>query len=170
MLPAELRDHQRFTDAAQKASIYARDGGRCVYCSIDVLPNLFHADHDTAHSRGGSTSLENLVTACEACNIVKGWQTGASYRHQLRSRGLKWRDQEYSRLREEERLRLEMEHPIRVDIDDVVPVQTLSEGTWSEKTTQSPTGIFGRLQADAVGKHAASIRTTRRQGPAPKDD
>lgn len=51
-----------------RRSVYERDGYACVYCGISE--NLC-CDHDVPVSRGGDTSLENLVTACIPCNSRK---------------------------------------------------------------------------------------------------
>jgi 5-methylcytosine-specific restriction endonuclease McrA len=55
-----------------RALTFARDGFRCVYCGSDK--NL-HADHALPFSRGGRSTLDNLVTACAGCNIAKGART-----------------------------------------------------------------------------------------------
>ena len=63
------------------AAIFARDGGRCVYCGIAVVrrgpglhraPNLATLDHVVPRSQGGPTRAENLVLACAACNNARG--------------------------------------------------------------------------------------------------
>jgi 5-methylcytosine-specific restriction endonuclease McrA len=56
-IPPELRD-----------AVFKRDGFRCVYCeSADHL----QCDHDIPVSKGGETTLGNLVTACRVCNARK---------------------------------------------------------------------------------------------------
>ena len=63
------------------AAIFARDGGRCVYCGIAVVrrgpglhraPHLATLDHVIPRSRGGSTRADNLVLSCAACNNARG--------------------------------------------------------------------------------------------------
>jgi hypothetical protein len=165
-MPPEFLDPQRFANAVQKAEIHARDGGRCWYCKEEVPSFAFEADHVVPYHRGGRTSLENLVTACVPCNQVKGRQTEASYRRQLRLRGREWRDEEYLYLRWEEetsRLSLAPEPAAHVVIEDVIRVQTLSEGTFSKKITQSPTGPFALLQADMIANDLGA--NPRKGGP-----
>lgn len=55
-----------------KKSVFERDGYRCRYCGSHK--NLT-ADHVFPESRGGETSLENLVTACSECNLKKRART-----------------------------------------------------------------------------------------------
>lgn len=50
---------------------YARQGGRCHWCSRKV-GKKFHVDHIVPLSRGGSNSPENLVISCPKCNLSKG--------------------------------------------------------------------------------------------------
>ncbi len=53
-----------------RAAVFARDGYRCMYCGMKDVP--LHADHALALSRGGASTMENLVTACGPCNSSKG--------------------------------------------------------------------------------------------------
>lgn len=53
-----------------RAAVFARDGYRCMYCGMKDVP--LHADHVLALSRGGASTMENLVTACGGCNTSKG--------------------------------------------------------------------------------------------------
>ena len=84
-----------------KDAMYRRDGWRCRFCGCRVvhpearnrlqrlLPGVFRwtglygdhagfyvlsgvADHVLPYSRGGSTTLENLVTCCQPCNYGRG--------------------------------------------------------------------------------------------------
>jgi len=54
--------------------VLKRDDFRCQACgkSPSAFPGLYlHVDHNVAWSRGGETTLENLRTLCEACNLGK---------------------------------------------------------------------------------------------------
>lgn len=52
--------------------VFKRDGFRCRYCGRSVDDGvILHADHVIPQSKGGPTTLENLVTACFECNIGK---------------------------------------------------------------------------------------------------
>jgi 5-methylcytosine-specific restriction endonuclease McrA len=75
-----------------RRAVFARDGGRCQYCSAPATS----LDHVVPRSRGGAHSWENVVSACARCNHVKadrgvaelGWRlrrppeapTGAAWR------------------------------------------------------------------------------------------
>lgn len=50
-----------------RRAIFARDGGRCVYCG--AVANS--VDHVIPRSRGGEHVWENVVAACRRCNHVK---------------------------------------------------------------------------------------------------
>jgi 5-methylcytosine-specific restriction endonuclease McrA len=61
--------------------IYARDGGRCVYCGaiarrpgpgVRRTPDLATLDHVVPRSKGGRLECGNLVLACRACNNERG--------------------------------------------------------------------------------------------------
>lgn len=52
--------------------VFARDGFRCMYCGIGAGDGaLLHADHVIPVSKGGKTTMDNLVTACIDCNLGK---------------------------------------------------------------------------------------------------
>ncbi len=50
-----------------RRAIFARDGGRCVYCGA----NATSIDHVIPRSRGGAHNWDNVVSACHRCNHVK---------------------------------------------------------------------------------------------------
>lgn len=55
-----------------RTNIYKRDGFRCVYCGSS---RHLTVDHVVPKSQGGKDVWENLVTACQRCNIKKGNRT-----------------------------------------------------------------------------------------------
>jgi 5-methylcytosine-specific restriction endonuclease McrA len=82
----------RATVPLTRKAVFARDGGRCVYCGAAATS----LDHVVPKSRGGPHSWDNVVSACGRCNHVKadrgiaelGWRlrrqpvapTGAAWR------------------------------------------------------------------------------------------
>jgi 5-methylcytosine-specific restriction endonuclease McrA len=82
----------RATVPLTRKAVFARDGGRCVYCGAAATS----LDHVVPKSRGGEHSWDNVVSACGRCNHVKadrgiaelGWRlrhkpvapTGAAWR------------------------------------------------------------------------------------------
>lgn len=50
-----------------RRAVFARDGGRCVYCDSPATS----LDHVVPRSRGGLHIWENVVSACRRCNHVK---------------------------------------------------------------------------------------------------
>jgi len=51
--------------------VLKRDGYVCQYCGHGAPKVVLHIDHIVPVARGGSNDIENLVTACEACNSGK---------------------------------------------------------------------------------------------------
>ena len=52
--------------------VLQRDGFRCQYCGANQRDGVvLHVDHVVPHSRGGQTTEDNLITACESCNLGK---------------------------------------------------------------------------------------------------
>jgi hypothetical protein len=54
--------------------VFERDGYTCRYCGRKDGP--LHADHVYPYTKGGETSIDNMVTACEKCNTSKGSKVG----------------------------------------------------------------------------------------------
>ena len=87
-----VRVPYRTTVPLTRKAVFARDGGRCVYCDGPATS----LDHVVPKSRGGPHSWDNVVSACGRCNHVKadrgiaelGWRmprqpsapTGAAWR------------------------------------------------------------------------------------------
>lgn len=65
-----------------RRAIFARDGGRCQYCSAPAES----IDHVVPRSRGGEHTWENVVAACRACNTRKRDQLLAETRMKLHRR------------------------------------------------------------------------------------
>ena len=57
-----------------KQNVFERDNYTCRHCGDKQGP--FHADHVYPESKGGETTLANLVTACETCNRRKHAKVG----------------------------------------------------------------------------------------------
>ena len=57
----------RATVPLTRKAVFARDGGRCVYCGAAATS----LDHVVPRSRGGEHAWDNVVSACGRCNHVK---------------------------------------------------------------------------------------------------
>jgi hypothetical protein len=62
----------RTITASLRFQVLRRDDFCCVYCGRRPPDVTLHVDHVEAWSRGGSTSLDNLRSACSDCNVGKG--------------------------------------------------------------------------------------------------
>ena len=74
-------------------TIFARDGGRCVYCGVEThrlakglsrSPALATLDHVLPRSQGGPLTPGNLVLACQACNNRRGTMDAEEFRALVR--------------------------------------------------------------------------------------
>ncbi len=57
-----------------RKNVLVRDRYRCQYCQQESPTALLTLDHVIPLSRGGTTTWENVVTACKKCNNKKGNQ------------------------------------------------------------------------------------------------
>lgn len=58
-----------------RRGVLARDHYTCQYCGVMPLRKDLTMDHVLPRSRGGKTTWENVVTACDKCNGRKGSRT-----------------------------------------------------------------------------------------------
>lgn len=58
-----------------RENVFARDGGKCVYCMTKVERSDFTYDHVIPRSQGGQTTWQNVAVACTPCNQKKGGRT-----------------------------------------------------------------------------------------------
>jgi len=75
-----------------RRAVFARDGGRCVYCNSPANS----LDHVVPKSRGGQHSWDNVVSACGRCNHAKADRAIADLGWRLRRTprapsGMHWR-------------------------------------------------------------------------------
>jgi 5-methylcytosine-specific restriction endonuclease McrA len=56
----------------KRSGIFERDEYRCVYCGEQFDASELTLDHVQPRVKGGDRSEGNLVTACGACNTLKG--------------------------------------------------------------------------------------------------
>lgn len=63
----------------KRSALFARDGGRCVYCGLEHEYEALSVDHVQPRMRGGDGSPGNLVTACRGCNARKAGRSLAGF-------------------------------------------------------------------------------------------
>ncbi len=56
----------------RRFEIFKRDGFVCQYCGAHPPQVLLHVDHVVPVVEGGDNDPDNLITACETCNLGKG--------------------------------------------------------------------------------------------------
>jgi 5-methylcytosine-specific restriction endonuclease McrA len=66
----------------KRSGIFERDGYRCVYCGEQFPAEELSLDHVQPQVRGGDRSEGNLVTACRACNTLKGQHRLSFFLHE----------------------------------------------------------------------------------------
>lgn len=68
-------EDQRQVGSRLRFRVFQRDRFKCVACGRSPATDLkivLHADHITPVALGGKTTIENLQTLCEGCNLGKG--------------------------------------------------------------------------------------------------
>ena len=76
--------------------VFERDDFRCVYCGEQFPAEELTLDHVQPRVRGGDRSEGNLVTACKACNTLKGHRRLSEFLHEnAASRAMFFRSARY---------------------------------------------------------------------------
>src|ERR1700730_13370906 len=73
----EYRRIPHQTRALSRKNTLLRDRNPCQYCAVALASGELTLDHVVPRSRGGSSTWENLVACCHACNRRKGNQSPA---------------------------------------------------------------------------------------------
>lgn len=60
--------------AFTRFNVFLRDNWTCQYCGNLFKTHELTFDHVIPRSRGGLTTWDNIVTACQSCNTLKGNQ------------------------------------------------------------------------------------------------
>jgi len=68
----EYRRIPHQTRALSRKNILLRDRNTCQYCGAILASSDLTLDHVIPRSRGGKSTWENLVAACNECNRTKG--------------------------------------------------------------------------------------------------
>ena len=58
--------------AFTRFNVFLRDHFECQYCGQNYRSEDLTFDHVIPRSRGGRTTWDNVVTACQSCNLKKG--------------------------------------------------------------------------------------------------
>lgn len=58
--------------AFTRFNVFLRDSFNCQYCGDEFRAEDLTFDHVIPKARGGKTSWENVVAACQHCNLIKG--------------------------------------------------------------------------------------------------
>ena len=66
-----------------RENVYARDNGKCQYCSRKITRAEATYDHVVPRAQGGRTGWDNIVIACVPCNQSKGGRTPEQARMKL---------------------------------------------------------------------------------------
>lgn len=65
-----VRKSQRQIEAKNQWAVFKRDGYTCRYCANDHVP--LSVDHIDLWEDGGSSIIDNMLTACKPCNRDRG--------------------------------------------------------------------------------------------------
>jgi len=68
------KENSRNVSLSLRLEVLSRDNFRCVFCGKSPATDIgtkLHIDHTEPFSKGGKSTLENLQTLCEECNLGK---------------------------------------------------------------------------------------------------
>ena len=68
-IPKDLRDNS--VSKGLRSDVFHRDRFTCQYCGAQPPDATLECDHIEPLAKGGKTTADNLITACESCNRGK---------------------------------------------------------------------------------------------------
>lgn len=63
--------HKRDVSTRTRFEVFKRDKFACQYCGSHPPEVILHVDHIVALANGGDNEIDNLITACQHCNLGK---------------------------------------------------------------------------------------------------
>lgn len=66
-----------------RAKVYAKCGGHCAYCGVEITLKGMSIDHIHPRSCGGTNDISNLNPACRQCNNFKAVWSLEEFRQNL---------------------------------------------------------------------------------------
>jgi 5-methylcytosine-specific restriction endonuclease McrA len=70
-------------NAEMRGRVYAKYGGRCAYCGVEMIRPDMHVDHIHPVFSRGQDDFENLNPSCRRCNNFKATHSLEQFRHEL---------------------------------------------------------------------------------------
>lgn len=141
--------------------VFKRDGFVCQYCGGTPPNVLLHVDHIVAVANGGGNSMDNLVTACQKCNLGKSAVPLTSIPQSLDSKAAEFAEREkqlkaYNRALKKKRERIES------DAWDVVAAleHGITQEEYSRQRMQSIRMFLDRMPYEEA-LNAAQITASR---------
>ena len=83
----------------KRERVFAETQYRCAYCGQKLTEETRTIDHIIPKKRGGTDSIDNLVSACTICNNAKGEKTPDEYRESLKIKISDMKQKLYSKKR-----------------------------------------------------------------------
>jgi len=77
------KENSRTVSLSVRLAVLNRDNFRCVFCGKSPATDrdtILHIDHIVPFSKGGKSTLDNLQTLCEKCNLGKSDKENIGYK------------------------------------------------------------------------------------------
>lgn len=149
--------------------VFKRDSFTCQYCGATPPAIVLHVDHIKAVADGGENDIDNLVTACEPCNLGKGARALESVPQGLADRAALIAEKEeqlrgYHEVIEARRRRLEEQAmDVCMVYERFNPGYTLSEsGLVSVRTFVGRLGVHAVIEAMEIAQTTRSVNEAKR--------
>jgi 5-methylcytosine-specific restriction endonuclease McrA len=150
--------------------VFKRDGFTCQYCGAHPPSVVLHVDHVHPVSQGGTNDIDNLVTACEACNQGKSDVLLSDIPQSLQEKAAQIVEKEeqikgYQRVLADKRQRISDEADLVNDVYELLnPGYTLNESSLvSVRLFIEKLGVGTVMEAMQIAMTANHIKTTNRQ-------
>lgn len=129
--------------------VFKRDGFSCQYCGAHPPSVILHLDHINPVAHGGKNDIDNLITACEPCNLGKSDKLLSDVPPSLKDKAAQVKEREaqikgYQRTMDQARSRVD---------DDAELVCNAYEKLNPGYTLNNQSMVSARLFVDKLGRH-----------------
>lgn len=161
LLPEKTMNKRKAISTRTRFEVFKRDGFKCQYCGQTPPNVLLHVDHIIAVANGGGNGMDNLVTACQSCNLGKSAVPLTAIPQSLDSKAAEFAEREKQLKAYNKALKKKRD---RIDTEAWDVAEELEHGMrpeeYSRQRMQSIRMFLDRMPYEEV-KHAAQITASR---------
>lgn len=149
---------RRSTGKRLRFEVFKRDYFTCRYCGAQPPDAVLVVDHIVAIADGGSTTLENLITACEPCNQGKSDRSLGDVQPRVDADLLYMEtQQEIAEIRRYQRTIVAKEAALASLAEDLIDRFAATTNNGAYPSERHVLALLGKYELDVVGESLDNV-------------